>query len=137
MKNQRLDIPVEEYASPILSFATENMQIDEMFELMKENGFRHLPVLIDKKPVGMISSRDLALVKELNRHFDLTAGDIMASDPFCVPFGTSLEDVAFQMSVRKIGSAIIVDKDGSADSIFTSVDGLNALVEIVRGEVDQ
>ncbi len=136
MKNQRIDIPVEEYASPIISFANEGMEVPEMLERMENNGFRHLPVLVEGKPVGMISSRDLLLIKELNRHFDLKARDIMVTDPYCVPAGTSLEDVAFEMSERKIGSVIVVDEMGKADSIFTSVDGLNALVEIVRGDIE-
>ena len=83
----------------------------------------------------MISSRDLSLIKSLSTDFNLLAKDIMSEDPYCVPWGTSLEDVAFEMSSRKIGSAIVLDKDGCADSIFTSVDGLNALIELVRGDV--
>ncbi len=135
MKNF-LEIPVEEYASPILSFATEDMEVEKMIDQLEVNGFRHLPVLSQGKPVGMISSRDLSLIKELNRHFDLRAEDIMVADPYCVPFGTPIGDVAFEMSERKIGSAIVVDENGNADSIFTSVDALNALVEIVRGDFD-
>lgn len=134
MNTKKLDIAIDEYSSPIQAFATANMSLEEMNSIMHEKGFRHLPVLEEKKPVGMISIRDIILLKNLNTHFDLTAKDIMSPDPYCVPRGSMIEDVAFHMSEKKIGSAIILDDNGCAESIFTSVDGLNALVEIARGE---
>jgi acetoin utilization protein AcuB len=134
MKKSNLDIPIDEYSSPIKSFGSVDMNFEEMSGMLHDNGYRHLPILKDKKPVGMVSVRDLNLLKSLNHHFQFTAEDIMAEDPYCVPRGSSIENVAFHMSEHKIGSAIIVDENGCAESIFTSIDGLNALVEIVRGE---
>ncbi len=131
----KLEIPVEEFSSPIQAFATPEMGVEEMFDLIKEKGFRHLPVLKNKKPIGIISIRDLEFIKNLNRHFDLKAEDIMTNEPYCIPLGSTLEEVAFHMSEKKIGSAIVLNDDGEADSIFTSIDGLNALVEISRGEL--
>ncbi len=131
----RLEIPVEEFASPIQAFATPDMGVEEMFNLISERGFRHLPVLKNKKPIGIISIRDLEFIKNLNRHFDLKAEDIMTNEPYCIPIGSTLEEVAFHMSEKKIGSAIVLNEAGEADSIFTSIDGLNALVEISRGEL--
>ncbi|MFT6633263.1 MAG: acetoin utilization protein AcuB [Bacteriovoracaceae bacterium] len=134
MTRPKLDIAIDEYASPIKSSGTTGMSLQEMSKMLEDNGYRHLPILDNKKPVGMVSIRDLHLLKSLNTHFDLKAGDIMSANPYCVPRGTSIEDVAFYMSENKIGSAIIVDESGDAESIFTSIDGLNALVEIARGE---
>ena len=136
MKKSTLDLPVDEFASPIIVFATQEMNLEEMLALMEEKGFRHLPVLRDKKAVGIISAREIKLLKGLNQHFDLKASDVMEEDPFCVPSGTSIGDVAFEMSSRKIGSTLILDSEGNVDSIFTSIDGLNALVEIVRGDLN-
>ena len=136
MKNENLEIPVDEFSSPITAHATMDMSLQEMLDMMEGKGYRHLPVLERNKPVGIISSREIKLLKNLNQHFDLKASDVMVQDPFCVPSGTSIGDVAFEMSNQKIGSAIIVDKDGNADCIFTSIDGLNALVEIVRGDLE-
>ena len=134
MKHNPIDLAVEEYSSPIEAHATEQMSLEDMHGIMSVKGFRHLPVLRNNKPVGMISLRDLNLLKSLNKHFELTASDIMSQDPYCVVKGSSIGEVAFHMSERKIGSAIVVNENGEADSIFTSIDGLNALVEIVRGE---
>ena len=60
----------------------------------------------------------------------------MVNEPFCVSLGTPLDEVAFQMSQKKIGSALVVDGESKLDSIFTSVDGLNALIEVIRGDID-
>ena len=134
MEKHPLDVQVEEFASPIEAFATEEMSLEDMLGILNVKGFRHLPVLKDKKPIGMVSIRDLNLLKSLNQHFELSAKDIMSQDPFCVLEGASIGDVAYDMSERKIGSAIVTNSKGEAESIFTSVDALNALVEIVRGE---
>ncbi|MBT4790992.1 MAG: CBS domain-containing protein, partial [Halobacteriovoraceae bacterium] len=119
MKNEHLEIAVDEFGSPIISFATTDMSLEQMIDMMQDKGFRHLPVLERRKPIGMISCRDLLLLKGLNQHFDLKASDVMVENPYCVPSGTSIGDVAFEMSQQKIGSAIIVDDKGCADSIFT------------------
>jgi acetoin utilization protein AcuB len=136
MKKPIAEIYIEEFSSPITSFATIDMTISEMIHEMDQNGFRHLPVVSNKKPVGVISAREIKLLKTIDTHFDLTAKDIMVSDPYTVRLGSSIEEVAFNMSKEKIGSALIVNSDGEIDSIFTSIDALNALVEIVRGDVE-
>ena len=60
---------------------------------------------------------------------------IPTPDPLTVSSGTSLIDAAFEMSEVKIGSLIVNDEHGRVMGIFTSTDGLNALVEVLRGEI--
>lgn len=136
MKTKELNIPVDEYASPISSFARPAMTLAEMVHIFASKGYRHLPVIENDKPIGIISQRDISLLKDFKSDKELTALDIMSENPYCVYKGTSLEDVAFHMSENKIGSAIIIDQVGNAESIFTSIDGLNALVEICRGDFE-
>lgn len=130
------EICIEEFSSPITSFATVDMTISQMIAEMDKNGFRHLPVVSNKKPIGVISAREIKLLKTIDTHFDLTAKDIMVTEPYTVRVGSSIEEVAFNMSKDKIGSALVVNGEGEIDSIFTSIDALNALVEIVRGDVE-
>lgn len=132
-----LNIPISEFSSPIIASASLEMSIKEIMMLLEKNGFRHLPVVEDDKPVGIISARDLKIIKALNDDSSLKAKDIMIEDPFCVSSEVSMEDAAFEMSKRKIGSALVVDENGKLDSIFTSIDGLNALVEILRGDFNK
>jgi CBS domain-containing protein len=136
MSQKIMNIPVDEYSSPIQLFATENMKVSEVKSLMKDKGYRHLPILKEKKPVGIITDRDISLCNSLKFSDEFLVSEVMVSDPYCVPSGSSLESVAFEMSSRKIGSAIVINTEGEAESIFTSVDGLNAIIEIVRGEVE-
>ncbi len=45
-------------SSPALSVAPST-PLDEAMSLMDEEDLRHLPVVVDGKPVGIISARDL------------------------------------------------------------------------------
>jgi acetoin utilization protein AcuB len=130
-----LDISIDEYVSPVASTGTEDMKLSDVTKMMREGGFRHLPIVKDNKPVGIISDRDISLLDSLEDLSDLTVGEVMVREPYCAYSGTSISDVAFEMSSRKIGSALILTQEGELDGIFTSIDGLNALIEIVRGDV--
>ena len=128
------NIPVDEYSSPCSVTTTEDADSLEIYKIMEESGVRHIPVVKDGKPVGIISDRDLRLVVLLHADTAFPAKEFMVRDPFCVQKGSSIDEVAFEMSSRKIGSALVVDEHGELDSIFTSTDGLNALIEVVRGD---
>lgn len=130
-----IDLLIDEYVSPVSVTGTKNMKLSEVTSLMREGGFRHLPIVEDNKPVGIISDRDISLLDSLEDLNDLTVEEVMVKNPYCAYVGTSIGEVAFEMSSRKIGSALILTKDGELDGIFTSIDGLNALIEIVRGDL--
>lgn len=127
-------LPVEEFTTPNPITATEDMSIDEVLHLMSEHGVRHLPVVRDDEVVGVISDRDLRLARGLSdeHKFQVRAGDIMSAEPVAVNADMPLDDVAFTMSDRKIGSVIVNERDGTLLGIFTVTDALNALIEITR-----
>ncbi|NLD71015.1 MAG: CBS domain-containing protein [Limnobacter sp.] len=129
-----LRLPVEEFTTPNPITATEDMSIDEVLHLMSEHGVRHLPVVRDDEVVGVISDRDLRLARGLSdeHKFQVRAGDIMSAEPVAVTADMPLDDVAFTMSDRKIGSVIVNERDGTLLGIFTVTDALNALIEITR-----
>lgn len=136
MSKRTFEIPVDEYSSPIQLMASKEMTVNYLKHLMVEKGYRHVPVVEDGAPIGIVTDRDISLVSGLKFSEDFLVSDIMVEDPYTVPTGTSLEQVAFEMSNRKIGSAIVVNNEGKAESIFTSIDGLNAIIEMMRGEVE-
>ncbi len=128
-------VPVDEFTTPDPITTNEEMSIDELSQLMGKHGIRHLPVLRGDAVVGLISERDVRLVSGLDvaeKHL-LRAGDIMATSPLTVTATTPLDEVAYTMSERKVGSVIVNDEDGQFLGIFTATDALNALIEIVRG----
>lgn len=130
------NLPVEEFTTPNPVTVTEELSIGELQELMQAAGVRHLPVVRDGKVVGVVSDRDLRVALGLSTEHKILvrAGDIMAADPVTVTETTPLDEVAFTMSDRKIGSVIVNESSGEFLGIFTVTDALNALIEISRLE---
>lgn len=136
MKKNVIEIPVDEYSSPIRFSASPSMKVLEVSEIFDNNSIRHLPVLKANKPVGIISERDIFLLDKDSETQGKEISNFMKENPFCVQSGTPLESVAFEMSNRKIGSAIVINDRKEAEAIFTSIDGLNAIIEVLRGEFE-
>lgn len=131
-----LNVPVEAFTTPDPVMVPDSASIDAMFELMEKHGVRHLPIVHDGGVVGVVSDRDLRVARGLSaeRRNQVTARDIMATDPISVLADTPLDEVAFNMSERKIGSVLVYEESGGYLGIFTVTDALNALVEVMRGE---
>lgn len=129
-----ITVPVEEFTTPDPITANEDMTIDDLRRLMETHGIRHLPVVRGDTVVGVISDRDVRLVLGLSaaEKFQVRAADIMATDPLVVSASTPLDEVAYLMSEKKVGSVLVNDEDGRLLGIFTATDALNALIEIVR-----
>lgn len=132
----RSDVTVDEFTTPEPVTATEEMTIDDLRRLMAEHGIRHLPIVRGERVVGVISDRDVRLVAGLTSDEKrlVRASDIMATEPLVVSATTRLDEVAYAMSERKVGSAIVTEPDGKLLGIFTATDALNALIEVVRGD---
>jgi acetoin utilization protein AcuB len=129
------NVLVDDFTSPCPHVVETETSLDDVVRLMKSEKIRHLPVLEKSKTVGIISDRDLKVLSNIEFAQKFTAGDIMVESPYCVYTGTTLEEVALEMSRRKIGSAVVLEQNGQINGIFTSTDGLNALVEVLRGEI--
>lgn len=129
-----MQVAVEEYTTPNPITAEENMPIGDVQRLMADHGVRHLPVVRDGRVVGVISDRDVRVVLGLSieHQQQVRAGDVMAVDPLTVSAATPLDEVAYAMSDRKVGSAIVNDEQGELLGIFTATDALNALIEVTR-----
>ena len=97
-------------------------------EIMREQGIRHLPVVQNGDLLGVLSERDVNVVRCLHTVTldTVNAGKIMHEAPFSVLPDTPLADVAAQMAKKRYGSAI-VEEGGEVVGIFTTVDGLRAL----------
>lgn len=127
-------VPVEEFTTPDPITANEDMTIHDLRALMEQHGVRHLPVVRGDSVVGLISDRDVRIVLGLpvTDVAQVRVADIMAADPLTVAAGTPLDEVAYAMSEKKIGSVIVNDEEGRFLGIFTASDALNALIEILR-----
>ena len=130
------DIPIEEYTTPSPISLEPGADYQTIIDTMHDNDVRHVPVVEGDKPCGIISERDVLRASRKADTMSLQAKDVMTPNPFVVPVSATLGKVAFEISSRKIGSALVVDSNGGLYGIFTAIDGLNALVEVLRGEVD-
>jgi len=135
VKKKAFEVMVDQFSSPCPSVARLDTSLFEIAETMLNKQIRHLPVVDEKnRPVGIVSDRDLRILQGLQCDRNTPARDFMTKDPYTAYAGTPLEEVAFEMSQRKIGSAIVSNAEGEIEGIFTSTDGLNALIEVIRGE---
>lgn len=135
---QPINVPVNEFTTPDPITVKEDMLIDDLRQLMEKHGIRHLPVVRGDTVVGVISDRDVRLFSGLSvaEKFQVQAADIMATDPLTVSASTPLDEVAYAMSEKKVGSVIVKDEDDQFLGIFTVTDALNALIEIIRAGVN-
>jgi acetoin utilization protein AcuB len=128
--------------STIESYMTSSPQsigydqtLRQAHDLMREHQIRHLPVLQGGKLVGILSQRDLALIESLGdvEPDEVMVEEAMTREVFSVAPDAPLEDVALEMADRKLGSAVVV-RGNEVVGVFTTVDALRALSELLRGE---
>lgn len=129
----KINLKIDEFTTPAPLTAKLEATVAELKDLMGEKGIRHLPISDGDQVVGIVTDRDLKTL-ELAETDEIKAKDFMTTDIFTVSSETPIEQVALEMSSKKIGSAIVTKADGSLYGIFTSTDALNALVEVLRGE---
>ncbi|NUP10047.1 MAG: CBS domain-containing protein [Polyangiaceae bacterium] len=106
-------------------------------ELFRKYHIRHLPVLEGGRLVGLLSDRDVAMVANL-KDVDpnqVEVGEAMSQDVFTIEPKTPLDQVVADMARHKYGSALIA-QHGKVLGVFTTVDALRALEELLRRERD-
>lgn len=104
-----------------------NHSVKAAAPLLREKHIRHLPVIKDKKLVGIVSERDIRAALALPQGNILTIGDIMTSDVYVATLTTPLSEVAYEMAEQKLGSALIVNSKKQVVGIFTTTDALRIL----------
>ncbi len=124
------NLTIDEFAKPLIYTAKRNDTLADVVKLMEKGGVRHIPVVEDEKAVGILSQRDINVLstKKFSDHFEVA--DIMIQDPSTVESGTLLKDALSVMIKNKFGSILVANK-GQLVSIFTSIDAMEALYQIL------
>jgi acetoin utilization protein AcuB len=100
--------------------------------MMREHGFRHLPVLDGGKLVGIVSQRDLHLIETLAdvNPDEVRVEEAMTTEVFTVRPDAPLAEVARTMADQKLGSAVVMVGE-KVVGIFTAVDAHRALADLL------
>jgi len=116
--------------------------LPQVYQLMRKHNIRRLPIVVDEKPVGIVTLGDVREARpsgatslsiyEINYLLSsLEIGDIMTENPFTVTPDDSLHDAAKIMLENKIGGLPVVE-DGKLVGIITESDIFRAVIEIIE-----
>lgn len=101
---------------------------------MRELHIRHLPVLHGGVLYGVLSERDVALVRGLELDPDeVTVEEVVIPEPLTVSADTPLARAARSMAEHKYGCAVVMSGP-HLQGIFTTTDALNALADVLEEE---
>jgi acetoin utilization protein AcuB len=109
-----------------------DIPVKKALEMMRTNNIRHLPVQAGGTLVGMISDRDIKLASSFQGAAELRVDDVMSPDPYTISPDAALDEVVATMAEHKYGSAVVQQDNSKVVGIFTAVDGLRVLADILR-----
>lgn len=107
--------------------------LNDAHAIMRDEGFRHLPVLERGRLLGIVSQRDLHLAETL-RDVDpdtVKVREAMISHPYFVAPGAPLAEVVAEMVEHRFGAAVVMD-EGKVVGMFTTVDALRAFLDVMK-----
>ena len=128
---------VKDYLTDKIIIVEPETSVTDVYQKMQRERVRHIPVVSNGEPVGIISDRDVKFVSYSSGVVEMTAKDIMTPEPYVVTVNNSLKDVVKAMAKKKYGSAIIADANNKISGIFTSTDALTILAEAIPKEDEE
>jgi acetoin utilization protein AcuB len=123
---------IDKVMTPMPHTVGAEIPVRTALELMREHRIRHLPVLAGGKLVGVLTDRDIKLATSFQGASALTVEDVMTPEPFCIAPQTPLDHVTEAMAEHKYGCAIVCQENGKVVGIFTAIDALMFLKDIMR-----
>lgn len=120
--------PVAKWMTPSPRALARTDTVDRASQLMREHGFRHLPVVEEGRLVGIVSERDMLVASRFADTRGMKVEIVMSPEPYAVEPSTPLAEVAKVMAASRHGAALVVE-EGRVVGVFTEVDGLRALAE--------
>lgn len=137
-------MPVERWMrQPVVTVALET-PVSDAVAIMRERGFRHLPVLDDERRlVGIVTDRDLRQLildaatrgGEAELPDELSVREVMTWGVLTVRPASDLREAAGIMRERRVGALPVVDAFGEVVGILTERDLIDALQAMLRERV--
>jgi CBS domain-containing membrane protein len=127
-------ISVSEFMTKDLVTVRESDDLALAESLLRLGGMRHLPVVRDRKLVGILTQRDIlrsgSSGKPLAR--ELPVANVMTRAPTTVRPAMGLAHAARLMLERKYGCLPVCDDDGTLVGIVTEADFVRFAADVVR-----
>jgi acetoin utilization protein AcuB len=134
-------MPVKDWMSKDLITVDEDTSIMQASKIMKQNSVQHLPVLRNRRLVGIVSDRDLKEatpskattldIHELYYLLDkISVKDLMPETLFTIAPGDTVEKAAAVMLKHHISALPVVGPQGALAGIITKGDIFRAFVSI-------
>jgi acetoin utilization protein AcuB len=120
---------------PITLSPTET--VGQADELMTQNKFRQIPIVMNKELVGIVTDRDirsflsgslLASPHDRDRAYNTRIREIMTSEPITVSPEDDLQEVIELLIEEKMGGIPVVDDNEGLVGIVTYVDVLRCFL---------
>jgi acetoin utilization protein AcuB len=133
------EITVRDFMAPFPYSVTPDTSVADASYLMRKRRIRHLPVLVDRELVGVVTRSDIlaaqpseAVALKVWEQDEilckLTVQKIMTLKPVTVHADTSLSEAAQLMLDRRIGCLPVVNDDRRLFGLLTETDLLRAMV---------
>jgi acetoin utilization protein AcuB len=132
---------VQDWMSSKVITVDHDVSIMKASKLMRQNGIQHLPVLKEKRLIGIISDRDLKEAQpsdattldiyELYYLLDeVEVKSVMSPNLFTITDGESVEKASATMLKHNISALPVVNAAGELQGIITTGDVFRAFVSI-------
>ncbi len=129
--SQRRSPNVSDFATRQVVSIGPDVALEHAAELMKANGFRHLPVMLEGKPVGVITWSDIHVLEAFLAvdPESMPVGEVMTKQVATAEADMPLTEAAKLMTEREIGSLIVMNGKSVA-GLFTATDAVRALSQL-------
>jgi len=125
-------MPVQNIAVDVVT-AARDAPVLELARTMRDEELGDLVVEEDRKPVGIVTDRDVAMA--LAEHGDvsgLTAEDVMTPDPVTIHEDATAVDLPARMAEGRVRRIPVVDDDGDLVGIATLDDVVATAGEMLK-----
>ncbi len=127
-------IAVGEFMTKDLVTVRETDDLALAESLLKLGGIRHLPVVRERKLVGILTQRDVLRSGHWGKPAarELPVSEVMTRQPTSVRPAMGLAQAARLMLERKYGCLPVCDDDGTLVGIVTEADFVRFAADVVR-----
>ena len=125
-------MPVQTLAVDVVT-ATRDTPVVELARTMRDEELGDLVIEEDRKPVGIVTDRDVALAVAGDDDLaDLTAEDVMTADPVTIHEDATAVDLPARMAEGRVRRIPVVDDDGNLTGIATLDDVVATAGEMLK-----